>query len=98
MNVCQRKSSMENKSGNAPMVVRRRDTRIPSKAHLVQHTNRVMGTDCTGSSKWQGLMKMGASKYEAKGISEAEQKRAQRKARTKASPTELSSSYLQQAV
>ena len=61
MNVCQRKSSMENyKSRNAPMVIRRRDTRIPSKAHLVQHTNRVMGTDCTGLSKWQGLIKMGA--------------------------------------
>ena len=53
MSVCQRKSSMENfKSENAPMVVRRSDTRIPSKPPLrLQHTNRVMGTDCTGSSK-----------------------------------------------
>ena len=32
MNVCQRKSCMENyKLENAPMVVRRRDTRTPSK-------------------------------------------------------------------
>ena len=35
-----------------------------------------------------------AGEYEAKRISEAEQKRAQRKARAKASPTELSSSDL----
>ena len=32
-------------------------------------------------SKWQGLIRRGASEYEAKRISEAEQKRAQRKAR-----------------
>ena len=39
--------------GNAPRVVRRSDTRTPSKPPLkiFQHTNRVMGTDCTGSSK-----------------------------------------------
>ena len=47
--------------------------------------------DCT---KWQGLIKRGAGEYEAKRISEAEQKRAQRKARAKALPTELSSSDL----
>ena len=45
--------------------------------------------DCT---KWRGLIKRGAGEYEAKWISEAEQKRAKRKAR--ASPTELSSSDL----
>ena len=39
-------------------------------------------------------MKRGAGEYEAKRISEAEQKRAQRKARAKASPTELSFSDL----
>ena len=44
--------------------------------------------------KWRGLMQRGAGEYEAKRISEAEQKRAQRKARAKASPTELSSSDL----
>ena len=45
-------------------------------------------------TKWRGLIKRGAGEYEAKRISEAEQKRAQRKARVKASPTELSSSDL----
>ena len=45
-------------------------------------------------TKWQGLIKRGAGEYEAKRISEAKQKRAQRKARVKASPTELSSSDL----
>ena len=45
-------------------------------------------------TKWRGLIKRGAGEYEAKGISEAEQKRAQRKARAKAQPTELSSSDL----
>ena len=37
--------------------------------------------------KWRGLIRRGASEYEAKRISEAEQKRAQRKARDKALPT-----------
>ena len=41
-------------------------------------------------AKWQGLIRRGASEYEAKRISKAEQKHAQRKARAKASPTELS--------
>ena len=45
-------------------------------------------------AKWRGLIGRGASEYEAKRISEAEQKRAQRKARAKASPTELSCSDL----
>ena len=45
-------------------------------------------------TKWRGLIKRGAGEYEAKRISEAEQKRAQRKARARASPTELSSSDL----
>ena len=43
-------------------------------------------------TKWRGLIKRGSGEYEAKRISKAEQKRAQRKARAKASPTELSSS------
>ena len=42
--------------------------------------------------KWRGLIKRGAGEYEAKKIREAEQKHAQRKARAKASPKELSSS------
>ena len=45
-------------------------------------------------AKWGGLIRRGASEYAAKRISEAEQKRAQRKARAKASPTELSCSDL----
>ena len=53
-----------------------------------------VGTDCTYRTKWRGLIRRGAGEYETKRIREAEQKRAQRKARSKASPTELSSSDL----
>ena len=35
-------------------------------------------------TKWRGLIRRGTGEYEAKRISEAEQKRAQRKARAKA--------------
>ena len=45
-------------------------------------------------AKWRGLIRRDAGEYEAKRISEAEQKRAQRKAKAKASPTELPSSDL----
>ena len=45
-------------------------------------------------AKWRDLIRRSAGEYEAKRISEAEQKRAQRKPRAKASPTELSSSDL----
>ena len=41
-------------------------------------------------AKWRGLIRRGASEYEAKRISEAEQKHAQRKATAKVSSTELS--------
>ena len=44
--------------------------------------------------KWRGLIRRGAGEYDAKRTTRAEQKRAQRKARAKASPTELSSSDL----
>ena len=97
MNVCQRKSSMENyKLKNAPMVVRRSDTRTPSKPPLKtstyqqSHGNRLHRI----VQIWRGLIRRGAGEYEAKRISEAEQKRTQRKGRAKASPTELSSSDL----
>ena len=40
-------------------------------------------------AKWRGLVRRGAGEYEAKRISGAEQKRAQRKTRAKASPAEL---------
>ena len=36
-------------------------------------------------TKWRGLIRRGAGEYEAKRISEAEQKRAKRKAKAKAS-------------
>ena len=45
-------------------------------------------------AKWRGFIRRGASEYEAKRISEAGQKRAQRKARDKASPTEASVAQL----
>ena len=45
-------------------------------------------------TKWRGLIRRGADEYEAKRIIEAELKHAQRKARAKASPTELSFSGL----
>ena len=44
--------------------------------------------------KWQGLIRRVVGECEAKRISESKQKRAQRKARAKASQTELSASYL----
>lgn len=44
-------------------------------------------------AKWRGLIRKDASEYEAKRLSEVEQKRAQSEARAKASPIELSSSY-----
>ena len=77
------------------MVVRRSDTGTPSKPPLktstYQQSREQIAQDRT---KWRGLIKRGAGEYEAKRISEAEQKRAQRKARVKASSTELSSSDL----
>ena len=48
-------------------------------------------------TKWRGFIRRGASEYEAKRIREAEQKHAQRKARAKASPTELSCSVVPSA-
>ena len=39
-------------------------------------------------AKWRGLTRRGAGEYEARRISEGEQKHAQRKARAKASPTD----------
>ena len=45
-------------------------------------------------AKWRSLIRRGVREYEANIIIEAEQKRAQRKARYKVSPTELSWSDL----
>ena len=78
------------------MVVRRSDTRTPSKPPL--KTSNILTESweqiAQDHTKWRGLIKRGSGEYEAKRISEAEQKRAQRKARAKASPTELSFSDL----
>ena len=60
----------------------------PRQTSTYQQSDR---TDCTDRAKWGGLIRSGACEYETKIISEAEQKRAQRKARLKASPTDLSS-------
>ena len=78
------------------MVVRRSDTRTPSKPPLKTSTYQQSHGEqiAQDRTKWRGLIKRGAGEYEANRISEAEQKRAQRKARAKASPTELSSSDL----
>ena len=93
MNVCQRKSSVENyKLINAPMVVRISDTRTPLMPLLNTLTYQQSWEQIARDrAKWPGLIRRGAVEYEAK-FSEANQKRAQRKARAKASSTELSSS------
>ena len=97
MNVCQRKSPMENyKLENASMVVRRSDTRTPSKPPLKNFNIPTESWEQIAQDrvKWGGLIRRGAGEYEAKRISETEQKRAQRKARAEAPLTELSSSDL----
>ena len=77
------------------MVVRRSDTRTPSKPPLKTSTyQQSHGNRLHKIVQWRDLIKKGAGEYEAKRISEAEQKHAQWKARAKASPTELSSSDL----
>ena len=63
------------------MVVRRSDTRY--KEQIAQD-----------QAKWRGLIRRGSGENETKRTIEAEQKRAQQKARAKALPTELSSSDL----
>ena len=75
------------------MVVRRSNRRTPLKPPLktstYQQSRENIAQDRT---KLRGLIRRGAGEYEAKRISEAEQKRPQRKARAKASPTGLFSS------
>ena len=78
------------------MMVRRSEIRTPSKSPF-KNFNIPTGSweqNAQARTKWRGLIKRGAGEYEAKRISKAEQKRAQQKARAKASPTELSSSDL----
>ena len=59
-----------------------------------QHSNRIGEQIAQDRAKWRGLIRRGASEYEAKRINKAKQKRAQCKGRAKASPTEQSCSDL----
>ena len=80
---------------NAPRVVRRSDAKSPSKPTLMNPTYLQSSEQIAQDrAKWRGLIRRGADEYEMKRISKPEQKRVQRKARSKASPTELSSSDL----
>ena len=96
MNVCERKPSMEDyKLENAPAAVRRSDTRKPSKPLLrlhspyqQSHVKRLHRIEQSDETSKEGVL----VNTKQKRISEAEQTRAQRTARAKASPTELSSS------
>ena len=75
---------MENyKWKNAPMVVRRGDTSKPLKPPLIKDFNipaESWEQIVQDRAKWQGLIRRDAGEYKAKRISEAEKKRAQRKA------------------
>ena len=73
MNVCQRKSSMENyKSENAPMVVRRSGTRTPSKPPLKTSTyqqgrgNRLHRIEQNGEASYEGELVNTKQKESAK--------------------------------
>ena len=96
MNVCQRKSSVENYVGKRSHGGQKKRYKDTLKASLKEFNIPTESSEqiAQDRTKWRGLIRKGAGKYEAKRISEAEQKRAQRKARAKASPTELSSSDL----
>ena len=98
MNVCQRKSSMEKlqvgKCSHGGQKKRYKDTLKTSLKDFNIVPTGSWEQIAQDRTKWRGLIKRGAGEYEAKRISEAEQKRAQRKGRAKASPTGLSSSDL----
>ena len=73
MNICQRKSSTENfKSENAPMVVRRSDTRTPSKPPLKtstyqkRHGNRLHKIIESGKASQKGQLVNTKQKESAK--------------------------------
>ena len=70
------------------MVVRGSNTRTPSKPPLrtsipIESWEQI----AQARSKSRGLIRKGSGKYEAKPVSESEQKRVQRKARAQALPT-----------
>ena len=93
MNVCQRKYPLwritswktlqwwSEEAIQGPLKASLKDFNIPTESWEQIAQDR---------TKWRGLIRRGAGEYEAKRISEAEQKRAQRKARAKASPAKLS--------
>ena len=93
MNVCQRKSSMENALyvGKHSYGVQKKRYKDILKASLKDFNipTESWEQNAPDRLKWRGLIRRGAGEYEAKRISEAKQKRAQRKARAKASPTEF---------
>ena len=73
MNVCQRKSSVDNyKLENAPMVVRRSDTRIPSKpplktsANQQSRGNRLHRIEQSGEASLDGVLLNTKQKESAK--------------------------------
>ena len=94
INVCQRKFSMENYVGKRSFGGHKKRYKNTLKASLedINIPTESWEQIAQDRAKLRGLIRRGAGEYEAK--SEAEQKRAQRKARTKGSPTELSSSDL----
>ena len=96
MNVCQRKSFMENYIGKRSHGGQKKRYKDTLKASLKDFNIATESWEqiAQDRTKWRGLIRSGADEYEAKTISEAQQKRAQRKARARASPTELSSSDL----
>ena len=96
ISVCQRKFSMENYVGKRSHGGQKKQYKDTLKASLKDFniSTESRGEIAQDRAKWRGLIRMGAGEFEAKRISEAEQKRAQRKARAKESPTELSSSDL----
>ena len=89
LNVCQRKSSMENQVGKRSHGGQKKRYKDTLKACLKNFNIPTESWDqiAQDRTKWRGLIKRGAGEYEAKRIGEAEQERAQRKARAKASPT-----------
>ena len=73
-------------------VIRMPDESLPKKILYGELQKRYKDTSKPPLKTLTYEQRSGAGKYEAKRISEAEQKRVQRKARAEASPTELSSS------
>ena len=73
------------------MLIRRSDTRILSKSSLKNNITTGSWKQMTKDrAKCRGRFRKAVGEYEAKRISEAEQKRAQRRARATAPLTELS--------